>query len=357
MRSSGFDNTQAIHDSDGSIIHAHGGGLRYDNGLWYWYGENKSRTDGKNGIWTWGINCYSSRDLYNWKNEGLIIPPETENPASSLHPSKPVDRPHILYCGKTGKYICWLKLSGKEAYFTVLMADRILGPYTVVQDHLRPFGCQVGDFDLWQDEHGHGYIWFEHDHRGLMAAHLSGDLLNVEKPYRDLYTGLKPPLTREGVTHFCHDGKHYLLTSGMTGYVPNRSEVAVSDDPLGPYATLGDPHQDDSSGASYNSQVSAIIEHPEKPGLFITLADRWIPKLKLTKAESERIHRGQLAVMNRQYFGHVRDMANLGKYPWNCAKVNTSLSTYVWLPMEIKDGMPMIRCTDRWSVEGYEVKA
>lgn len=28
-----------------------------------WYGENKEFTDGKNGIWTYGIRYYSSSDL------------------------------------------------------------------------------------------------------------------------------------------------------------------------------------------------------------------------------------------------------------------------------------------------------
>ena len=55
-------------------------------------GENKEKTDGKNGIWHWGVRCYSSADLYNWKDEGIIIPPEPEDPASSLHPSACMDR-------------------------------------------------------------------------------------------------------------------------------------------------------------------------------------------------------------------------------------------------------------------------
>lgn len=76
----------------------------------------------------------------------------------SLHPSRPVDRPHILYCQASGKYVCWLKLSGEDAYFTVLSADYFLGPYCIERDHVRPFGTKVGDFDLWQDENGRGYL-------------------------------------------------------------------------------------------------------------------------------------------------------------------------------------------------------
>ena len=46
------------------------------------------------GIWHWGIRCYSSRDLYNWSDGGLIIPSERDDPESPLHPAKNVDRLH-----------------------------------------------------------------------------------------------------------------------------------------------------------------------------------------------------------------------------------------------------------------------
>lgn len=48
------------------------------DGIFYWYGENKEKTKADSGIWHWGVRCYSSRDLYNWKDEGLIIPPGYE---------------------------------------------------------------------------------------------------------------------------------------------------------------------------------------------------------------------------------------------------------------------------------------
>ena len=67
----------------------------YLDGVYYWYGENKEKTDGKNGIWHWGVRCYSSNDLYNWQDLGLIIPPDTEDETSPLHPTAMMDRPHM----------------------------------------------------------------------------------------------------------------------------------------------------------------------------------------------------------------------------------------------------------------------
>ena len=47
-------------DTRGERIQAHGGAVFYEDGVYYWYGENKEHTDGKCGIWTWGLKVYSS---------------------------------------------------------------------------------------------------------------------------------------------------------------------------------------------------------------------------------------------------------------------------------------------------------
>ena len=63
------------------------GSWRVDHPSWdlyYWYGENKEFTTGKTGIWTTGVRCYSSSDLYNWDDLGLIIPPNNDDPDSPL---------------------------------------------------------------------------------------------------------------------------------------------------------------------------------------------------------------------------------------------------------------------------------
>jgi len=62
-------------DTDGKPIQAHGGGILYENGIYYWYGENKDSEnylDESKGflhrVDVIGISCYSSTDLLNWKN-------------------------------------------------------------------------------------------------------------------------------------------------------------------------------------------------------------------------------------------------------------------------------------------------
>ena len=104
-------------DTDGNRIQAHGGSIITVKDTFYWYGENKEKTTGKDQVWHWGVRCYSSKDLYNWKSEGIIIPPDTLDPASLLHPSAMMDRPHIIYNEKTKKYAAWLKIMGEPPCF------------------------------------------------------------------------------------------------------------------------------------------------------------------------------------------------------------------------------------------------
>ncbi len=50
------------------------------------------------------------------------------------------------------------------------------------------------------------------------------------------------------------------ITSGMMGYIPNPSEAAVSHDGMTGYRVQGNPHVDDASSASFNSQISGIFK-------------------------------------------------------------------------------------------------
>ena len=97
VRYNSFRPGQVWLDTKGERIQAHGGSVMYIDGTYYWYGENKEMTDGTNGIWHMGVRCYSSQDLYNWEDRGVIIPAEPDDPESSLHPSACMDRPHIIY--------------------------------------------------------------------------------------------------------------------------------------------------------------------------------------------------------------------------------------------------------------------
>jgi sucrose-6-phosphate hydrolase SacC (GH32 family) len=52
-----------------------------------------------------GVSCYSSKDLKNWKNEGVVLAANTTDPNHDLHISKVIERPKVVYNKKTKKYV------------------------------------------------------------------------------------------------------------------------------------------------------------------------------------------------------------------------------------------------------------
>ncbi len=331
-------------DTDGKRIQAHGGSVLYWEGAYYWYGENKEKTTGENKIWHWGVRCYKSTDLCNWTDCGLIIPPEPDDPTSSLHPHALMDRPHILYNKTTEKFVCWLKImhSDYTQSCTVLTADNLLGPYTKVREGLRPLGMDAGDFDLCTDEHGKGYYFFERVHSELICAELAEDYTNVTGVYSTHFPQPYPPFVREAPAHFVRKGKHYLFTSGTTGYLPNPSELAVADDFHGPYRVLGNPHPTDQSNTSFHSQISCVFKVAGKEDLYIAMADRWLPRhMDIPYERVANIYKSQFdptaETLENDLFKGSPDSPD-----------NTSIADYVWLPLRFDGEMAYIDWLDSW---------
>lgn len=349
-------------DTEGKRIQAHGGSVMYIDGTYYWYGENKEKTTGENNVWHWGVRCYSSKDLYNWKDEGLIIPPEPENKDSSLHPESMMDRPHIIYNKDTKKYVCWMKIMNRDGSQTetIMTSDWILGPYVKVREGLKPLNMSAGDFDLVVAPDGKAYYYFERVHSETICADLTWDYTDVTGYYSTHFPRISPPYVREATAHFMRNSKHYLVTSGTTGYLPNPSEVAVADTWHGPYTVLGDPHPDDTSHTSWHSQISSVFKVPGKKDLYIACADRWVPRNMdldyegykqmfedmfnpLVRAEMEKNPQAAAARMKAMTEKYGED-----------ARRNTSIADYVWLPFRFDGDMAYLDWKDEWRIEDYE---
>lgn len=341
-------------DMNGKPIQAHGFNVFYKDGTYYWYGENKEFTRPFGFIWTWGIRCYTSKDLYNWEDRGLIIPPDCDDIHSPLHPTYCIDRPHILYCKKTGKYVAWLKImSGLVGQFMcILQADDFMGPYEYVHKFYQPLNLDSGDFFLAEEADGEkAYIIFERPHFEMITADLTEDYTGVTGKYSVHYPNRKPPLTREAPVYFRHSGRNYLFTSGTTGYYPNPSMVCTFEDFHGEYIDLGNPHQGDSTNTSFNSQITCVLDVPGSD-LQIVMADRWLPSKK-TAAQQRRMSQR----FARQFRNYEPDLSErktermAGRKQFHME--NTRKSTYVWLPIEWEDSRPVIRWHDEWKIEDY----
>ena len=347
-------------DTDGNPIQAHGGSIIVVDKTYYWYGENKDHTTGTNDVWHWGVNLYSSDDLMNWKYEGNIIPPDLKDTASPIHPHAQMDRPHILYNRTTKKFVCWLKImsrvwldGAKEPDYsqteTVLTADSIKGPWTIVRKGLKPCGMSGGDFDLVRAYDGKAYYFFERPHKELICADLTDDYTDVTGYYSTHFPHNAPPYVREAPAYFERQGRHYLVTSGTTGYYPNPSEVAVADTWHGPWTVLGNPHPGDRSNTSYHTQISSVFKVPGKKDLYIALGDRWLPeKMDVTYAE--------VAAVFGSWFGEKTDPALVKSFERKTAgKPDATMKArYVWLPFTFKGGVPTLEWRDEWKPSDFE---
>ena len=336
-------------DTEGKRIQAHGGSVMYIDGTYYWYGENKEKTTGEDDVWHWGVRCYSSKDLYNWEDRGIIIPPDLDNPKSSLHPTSKMDRPHIIFNKKTQKYVCWLKIMNRDGTQseTVLTADSILGPYSIVRENLYPLNMSAGDFDLAVAEDGKAYYYFERVHSETICADLTADYTDVTGYYSTHFPNIAPPYVREATAHFMRKGKHYLVTSGTTGYLPNPSEIAIADTWHGPYRVLGNPHPEDISHTSYHSQISSVFKVEGKKDLYIAVADRWLPKQMDWEYEKYK------KCFEKLYMPDFDEDVNLEEFRLG-SKTNTSIADYVWLPFRFDGEMGYLDWKDEWRIEDYE---
>lgn len=341
-------------DTDGKRIQAHGGSLLFLDGTYYWYGENKEKTVSLSGlpgdplVWHWGVRCYSSQDLCNWHDEGLIIPPEPDKPDSPLHPYARMDRPHIIHNEKTGKFVAWLKImEGHQQAAAVLTADDFLGPYTLVRQHFLPLGFSMGDFDLVVGPDGKAYNYFERVHSEIICAELTDDYTDVTGKYSTHFPQPNPPFVREAPAHFLRNGRHYLVTSGTTGYLPNPSEIAVADDWHGPFAVLGNPHPGDQSQTSYHSQISSVFKVPGKRDLYIACADRWLPHLQNIPYE-----------WTRDAYSAMFSDSHPAPPAWyksiNTQVEFTQLADYVWLPFRFDGDYPILEWRDEWSPDDFD---
>ena len=339
-------------DTEGKRIQAHGGSIFYENDTFYWYGENKERTVPGANLWHWGVRMYSSKDMYNWTDLGLILQP-ADDPAHPLHPTKHLDRPHIIYNKRTGKYVMWVKIMDKlyetdsplSQFMAICVADRLTGPYTYVHA-IHPLGMNSGDFDLVvEPTDGKAYIYFERVHTELICADLTDDYMNVTGYYSSHFPRKQPPFVREAPAHFFRKGTHYLFTSGTTGYFPNPSEIASADLYHGPWTCLGDPHVDDRLHTSFDSQITSVFKHPKKKDLYIALADRWLTDLTDDRPDV-------CAAFERMF---NRDLPRPEKNPLEgLTQENTSLADYVWLPVRFDGDKPTLVWQDEWRIEDFD---
>ena len=125
-------------DNNGVHINAHGGGLLFAKGCYYWFGEHKIAGPAGNKAMV-GVHCYSSKDLYNWKDEGIALS-VSEDTTSDIAKGCILERPKVIYNKKTRKYVMWfhLELRGqgyKAARTGLAVSDKVNGTYKFIKSY------------------------------------------------------------------------------------------------------------------------------------------------------------------------------------------------------------------------------
>lgn len=303
------------NDTEGRPIQAHGGGVLFHEGTYYWYGENKDGPTKPGGcgarVDVIGVSCYTSTDLVNWKYEGLVLPAVPDDRSHDLHPTKVVERPKVLFNAKTRRFVMWLHIDTIQygaALAGVAVADSPLGPFTYLEG-VRAFGGDSRDQTLFQDDDGTAYrIYSTEDNRTTRVTRLSDDYLHHTRESARLFVGRK----MEAPTMVKRGGKYWFIASGCSGWAPNAARSAVADHPMGPWTELGNPCQGPEAELTFRGQSTFLLPVAGKPGAVILMLDRWNAK-------------------------DLRD------------------SRYLWLPVEWSpEGRPVLTWRDTWDLSVFD---
>ncbi|XP_042486439.1 uncharacterized protein LOC122066660 isoform X2 [Macadamia integrifolia] len=271
-------------DTDGNPIQAHGGGILYveRSETYYWYGENKdgptyhAHKKGAARVDIIGVSCYSSKDLWAWKNEGIVLAGE-ENESHDLHKSNVLERPKVIYNDKTRKYVMWMHIDNvnyTKASVGVAISDHPVGPFEYLYSK-QPHGFDSRDMTIFKDDDGMAYlIYSSEDNSELHIGPLRDDYLDVTHVMRRILVGQH----REAPALFKHDGTYYMITSGCTGWAPNEVHAHAAESIFGPWETVGNPCIGGNKilrQTTFFAQSTYVLPLPGLPGSFIFMADRW----------------------------------------------------------------------------------
>jgi len=269
-------------DNNGVHINAHGGGILFHEGTYYWFGEHKTEGTAGNQAQV-GVHAYSSKDLYNWKDEGIALK-VSNHPESDIAKGCILERPKVVYNAKTKKFVMWfhLELKGQKyssARSGVAVADRVTGPYEFLNS-FRPDESMARDQTLFVDDDGKAYhLYASEENKTLHIARLSDDYLEPSGKHVRVFEGryMEAPAVCK------YRGKYYFLASGCSGWKPNAARSAVADSMFGPWKELGNPcvgtHPANGMGAekTFGGQSTFILPVQGSPGSFIAMFDIWCP--------------------------------------------------------------------------------
>lgn len=344
-------------DNHGVHVNAHGGGILYHRGTYYWFGEHKAENTSNAMV---GVTCYSSKNLTDWKNEGVALAVSDEQ-GCDIEKGCILERPKVIYNAKTRKFVMWfhLELKGlgyRAARAGVAVADKVMGPYHFLRSQrvnayryplnvtesekaamakLQPkdyaewwtpkwrraiekglflqrdlsTGQMARDQTVYVDDDGKAYhIFSSEDNLTLQIAELSEDYTFHTGRFVRVAAGGQ----NEAPAIFKKDGTYWMITSGCTGWEPNKARMFSARDIMGPWKQHESPCVGPKADLTFGGQSTYVLKVEGRRDAFIFMADIWRPK-------------------------HPSD------------------ARYIWLPIDFKNGLPVVEWRDEWTLEYFKV--
>jgi len=197
------------------------------------------------------FEAWSSTDLTNWKNEGVVLDfadvPWSTNRAAWA--------PSVAE--KNGKYYMYFS-AGDGAGLGVAVADAPGGPFRdalgapLVKEYHH--GAQPIDAHAFVDDDGRAYLYWGGWRKAVMAE-LGEDMISLASDIREI----TPENYVEGPFMLRHAGRYYFMWSeGSWGDASYSVAYAVADSPFGPFVREGLVLQSDPEIASSAGHHSAL---------------------------------------------------------------------------------------------------
>jgi hypothetical protein len=232
-------NAEPRRDVQGHILDAHDGCLEYFEGRFYLYGTRYGKSDGFGK--TNRYVCYSSSDLTAWTAHGEVLKDA---------PPRVYYRPYIKFNQRSGKYVMWYNADGQ---YGVAVSDTPEGPFSIHDPNVRmkhDRGGGMGDFGLFVDDDGAGYIAYSSSlagvkwsartepimHHQICVEKLAPDYLASTQEATDFIAG-----NCEAPALFKRNGIYYLLFDNTScfGVDGSGARVYTASKPLGPFTYRG----------------------------------------------------------------------------------------------------------------------
>ena len=181
------------------------------------------------------FECFSSDDLTNWKNEGVILRLEDVSWSTNFA----AWAPSCAQSPRDGKFYFYFS-AGDGAGIGVAVSDSPTGPFKdaigkPLVGHY-PHGAQPIDAHCFVDDDGRSYLYFG-GHAKCVVAPLTPTMCAFNRDFRDITPS---PHYVEGPFMIKRNGLYYLMWSeGGWADSTYLAAYGVADNPFGPFQNAG----------------------------------------------------------------------------------------------------------------------